>query len=168
MLPRYLKASNEDCHTQEEALTAQAPLTGFIIPRRPLHPLNIIIEGNQFAKFSNHIGGSYIQFYDPMLPALQLEGRIEDIWRLPLDGHVRTFLLVRKFRDLDLHEVQMTPYHLKPELLTRVYDTRPSENVLLIEPRHVITHLTTWTRPRFLTINHSVIIVNWALNRGRR
>lgn len=103
-----------------------------------------------------------------MLPALQHEGRIEDIWKLPLNDCIRTFLLVRKFKDLDFHEVQMTPYHLNPQLLTRVYDTLPSDNVFLIEPRHIITHLTTWTRPRFLGINHSVIIVNWALNRGRR
>lgn len=34
-----------------------------------------------------------------------------------------------------------------PELMTAVVDLEPERDGMVIEPRHVITHLTTWKRP---------------------
>lgn len=170
MLTHYLKAQDNTYLTQDEALHQPRPLVNMIIPRRALHPSNIKIadQPENFTKHSYHQGNSYIQFSDPSLPALRQVGFIEDFWELPINGHRRTFLLVRKLQDLPFIEQQRTPYHLNPQLETMMYNALPSNDVGLIEAQHLITQLATWTRNTAYGINHPVLVVSWALNRGRR
>jgi hypothetical protein len=44
----------------------------------------------------------------------------------------------------------------------------PEADGIVIEPSHVSTHLTTWNRPANTYCREAVLIICWALNRGRR
>ena len=50
--------------------------------------------------------------------------------------------------------------------MSHIVDAIPSHNLLIIEPIHIVTHLTTFRRPvGTYGIPRETIIVCWALNR---
>ncbi|KAJ7189278.1 hypothetical protein C8R46DRAFT_1244969, partial [Mycena filopes] len=116
---------------------------------------------------SSHRGNSLIQFYHPETARSDNEtftGVIDAILKIPLDNKLRTFLIVRKHRALVI-----PPYSNHPELMSSVVYADPEPGQMVIEPKHVITHLTAWTRgPEIYNTEKPVMVVCWALNRGRR
>lgn len=56
--------------------------------------------------------------------------------------------------------------------MTRIVDAEASKEdseLVVIEPAHIVTHLTTFHRPAgTYGIDKDILVVCWALNRGRR
>ncbi|KAJ7245779.1 hypothetical protein C8J57DRAFT_1082078 [Mycena rebaudengoi] len=115
----------------------------------------------------SHPGNSLIQFYRPGTDAKQNKtwtGVIDTILKVPLDGSLRTFIIVCKHLSLNIPS-----YSQSPELMTSVVYEEPEPGLIVIEPKHIVTHLTAWKRPAHIhTTDKPVLVVCWALNRGRR
>jgi hypothetical protein len=136
-----------------------------ILPPRGRRCQKFHLDSRTYSCFSSHAAGSLIQFYEPGTePKQTATGVITVILQIPLDDILRTFVVVRKHRPLP---IQFYTDH--PELMTAVVDLEPERDAMVIEPRHVITHLTTWERPADIyNTKKPVLKVCWALNRGRQ
>ena len=63
------------------------------------------------------------------------------------------------------------PFERYPGFMTKIVDAAPSDDnaLVIIEPTHIITHLTTFQRPEgTYSIQQKTLVICWALNRGRR
>ncbi|KAF7331362.1 hypothetical protein MKEN_00013900 [Mycena kentingensis (nom. inval.)] len=124
-------------------------------------------SGRTYSCSDSHRANSLIQYYIPNSDEDPATGVIDSILELPLDGFLRTFMLVRPHRLLDLAG---TPYARYPNFMTSLVATEPSKKLLIIEPKHIITHLAAWTRPSstYSGMKERFMVVCWALNRGRK
>ncbi|KAF9037878.1 hypothetical protein BDZ89DRAFT_982584, partial [Hymenopellis radicata] len=148
-------------------LAAQATDYTWVLPKYVKQVHHIEVDEKNFSHSHSHIGNSAIQFCDPQNDQLRYCGFINKIWQLPLHNVVKTFLLVHPYQQLSPADTQRSPYTSRPELCTELVYTAPSELFAIIEPSHVITHLTTWVRPPgTYGIQQEVQAVCWALNRG--
>jgi|ERR1700761_5978742 len=139
-----------------------------ILPHRAKVLKGNKIDKRMYSRTSSHLGNSLIQFYEPGTRRHQgnnmFTGTIVSVLQMPIDGFFRTFLLVRKHRPLD---VACHTNH--PELNTQVIYSEPVEDVIVIEPVHVITHLTALKRSSStFNTTEPVLVVCTSLNRGRR
>ncbi|KAJ6472115.1 hypothetical protein DFH09DRAFT_1058123 [Mycena vulgaris] len=155
------------CNTGEEWLSAYRNLpyvTGaLIMPRHALEPLELTLDGHTYSCFKSNQGGSGIQFKMPKTGA-QATGFIKKIWQMPLKGCLKTFMLI------EVHRPVRNKTAFSSLLLgATVVDASPSMNFIVIEPEHILTHLTVW-RPPMGTygIMKDILGVCWGLNRGRR
>lgn len=143
------------------------PHNALILPPQAQRPLQIHRGECTFSCMSSHRGNSAIQFYNPSVQAHNT-GFIETIWRLPLQGGMHTFIVVRPHQPLSAQEEQRAPFCHYPGLMTRIVDANPSKDLVIIEPTHIVTHLTTFRRNiGAYGINRETLVVCWALNRGR-
>jgi hypothetical protein len=134
-----------------------------ILPPRAKRCQNCDIDKHTYSCFSSHQGNSLIQFYHPETKET-LTGVIDAILKIPLDNMLRTFVLVRKHQALAI-----PPYSNHPELMSSVVYVDPQPGRMVIEPKHIITHLTAWKRgSETYNTQKPVMVVCWALNRGRR
>ncbi|KAF7311213.1 hypothetical protein MKEN_01022800 [Mycena kentingensis (nom. inval.)] len=115
---------------------------------------------------TSHSANSLIQFRVPNDGTLAT-GVIDTILEVPLHGFLRKFLLVRRHRPLD---ISLTPYAKYPRFMTGVVAAEPYKSLTVIEPKHVLTHLSAWARPAntYTGIREKFLVVCWALNRGRK
>lgn len=137
-----------------------------ILPPRAKRCRECYIEKRTYSCYSSHQGNSLIQFYKPGTDPRRNEtftGVIDAILQIPLDNFLRTFIFVRKHRPLNI-----PLYSNHPELMTSVVYVEPEFGQMVIEPQHIITHLTAWKRsPEIYKTDKPVMVVCWALNRGR-
>ncbi|KAJ7315559.1 hypothetical protein DFH08DRAFT_893352 [Mycena albidolilacea] len=99
-------------------------------------------NGHTYSCNSLHEGNSFIQFYDEQIQGHQT-GVINKIIEIPLQGKLQNFILI--------------------------VEVKLSEDIIVIEPEHVITHLTTYkTQGDIYGIQREIRLVCWALNRGRK
>ncbi|KAJ7440245.1 hypothetical protein FB451DRAFT_1058907 [Mycena latifolia] len=155
------------CHTGEEWLSAYKNLpyvTGaLIMPRHALEPSKFMLDGQTYSCFRSHRGGSTIQFKIPNKDT-QATGFIKKIWQMPLKGCLKTFMLMEAHRPVR----NKTSYDSLP-LGAIIVEAGPSMNFIVIEPEHILTHLTAWSRPMgTYGIMRDILVVCWGLNRGRR
>jgi hypothetical protein len=144
------------------------PPNAMILPPRAQCPLEVHQDECTFSSERSHKGNSAIQFYDPLTQAHNT-GFIQNIWKLPLEGVMRTFIRVCPHQSLSAQEEGQAPFIHCPGFMTRIVDAHPSDNLRIIEPTHIITHVTTLQRPAgTYGIGKEVLIVCWAPNRGRR
>ncbi|KAF8219816.1 hypothetical protein L208DRAFT_1337527, partial [Tricholoma matsutake] len=116
----------------------------------------------------SHKGNSAIQFYNP-LTQVHDTGFIQQIWRLPLEGTMHTFINVCPHQPLSEQQEGQAPYKYYPGFMTCIVDAIPSNTNIIIEPAHIITHVVTFQRPvGTYNIGREVLVVCWAPNRGRR
>ncbi|KAF8205250.1 hypothetical protein K438DRAFT_1579669 [Mycena galopus ATCC 62051] len=138
-----------------------------ILPHRGKWCQKFYVDKRTYSRSSSHGGNSLIQFYDPGTDpkeSMTSTGVITAIIQIPLDNFLRTFIIVHKHQQLP---IQFYADH--PELKAAVVDSEPETNGTVIEPHHVITHLTAWKRPASIYgTKKPVLKVCWALNRGRR
>jgi hypothetical protein len=138
-----------------------------ILPPRAKHCQKCHVEKRTYSCSSSHEGNSLIQFYQPGTNRSQNEtftGVIDAILKIPLDNALRTFILVRKHSPLAIQ-----PHSDHPELMTAVVYAEPQLGQIVIEPHHIITHLTAWKRsPDIYHTTKPVMVICWALNRGHR
>ncbi|RDB18249.1 hypothetical protein Hypma_000606 [Hypsizygus marmoreus] len=144
------------------------PLNALVLPPQAQRPLQIHRDNCTFSCISSHKGNSAIQFYNPFTQTRNT-GFIETIWRLPLEGSMHTFIVVRLHQSLPAHEEQKAPFSHYPGFLTQIVDALPSKDLVIIEPIHIITHLTTFQRKAgTYGIGRETLVVCWAMNRLRR
>lgn len=145
------------------------PQNSVVVPPQAQFPLQIHRDECTFSCQKSHYGNSAIQFYNP---ATQLHdtGFIQIIWHLPLENIMHHFIVVQPHKPIAKNEEKMAPYIHYPGLSSRIVDSCPPTNhLVIIEPKHIITHLTTYKRPASTYgIGRETLIVCWALNRGRK
>lgn len=138
-----------------------------ILPPRARQRKKCYVDKRTYSCNSSHRGNSLIQFYEPGTDRKDnhtLTGVINTILQVPLDGFLRTFILIQKHRP-----VHIQSYSDHPELMTAGVYAEPEPDLIVIEPKHIITHLSTWKRTAEIhNTDEPVLLVCWALNRGRR
>jgi len=144
------------------------PPNAIIVPPKALHTPQFRCGQYTFSTHQSHPGNSSVQFYNPLTHSSNT-GTIEAIWRLPLNARLHTFLVIRPHTPLSPEDQGKAPFIQFPGLLTQIVDAQQSEQVIIIEPIHIITHLTTFPRPAgTYGIERKTLIICTALNRGRR
>ncbi|KAJ7271790.1 hypothetical protein C8J57DRAFT_1027126, partial [Mycena rebaudengoi] len=115
---------------------------------------------------SSHPGNSLIQFYKPSTEATQnstATGVIDTILKIPLDGSLRTFIIMHQHRPLSV-----PTYSESTELMSALVYAKPDPVPVVIEPKHIVTHVTTWERSAQIhKTPEPVLAICWALNRGQ-
>jgi hypothetical protein len=169
MLLRYLNAIGKEYHS---AYTTTPLVLGTpILPPSAQHPQEFKFENRTYSHNGSHDGNSHIQFYIPGAKDEIETGYIEAIWELPLQGIRQTFLLVRQHRPLSPAQLRKTPYAYEPcsKLQTKIVNLEPSIQVFIIEPQHIICHLTTYKNPpKTYGLNRETMVICWGLNRRRK
>jgi hypothetical protein len=146
------------------------PPNSLIVPYYAEHHKHLEFEGKRFSCQSSLVGNGSIQYYTANR---QVTGRIDAIWKLDLhnNGELQTFLWIERHSPLHQHEVMRTPYayrHALP-LHCTVVSLEHSEIYDIIQPQHIITHLTMRRRPKgTYGIGRDFLIVCWGLNRGKK
>ncbi|KAJ7183718.1 hypothetical protein C8R46DRAFT_984939 [Mycena filopes] len=155
-------------HTQSHGL--HFPAADLVLPPSGLCPSDVKLEGRTFSCKQSHKGNSGIQFKSPLDFSVRLTGFINTIWQIPLQGRVQTFFVVEKHTAIPLFLLRGTPYLSMPEFATTVVDAAPSNEFVIIESEHILTHLTVLERPRgtYGIDTRSLLTICWSLNRGRR
>lgn len=143
-----------------------------VLPNGAHRLKNIHLDGMTYSCQSSHNGNSAIRFYDPdsdMEHRTEKMGFIHTILALPLKNIPRHFIVVNTYRPLLENELQRTPYPQRPRFMTTIVDSRPSDNFVLIEASHIISHLSTYERPvDTYGIPKPLLVICWAMNRGRK
>lgn len=154
---RPYRASNQFPH----------PPGSIILPNIAKQPRQIHRGECTFSTQSSHYGNSAIQFYNPSTQTHNT-GFIQSFWQIPIQNLLHTFVVVQLSRPLTDQEEGQAPFTHYPGLMSRIVDAIPSQNVVIIEPHHIITHLTTYRRPAgTYGIMKETLVICWALNRGR-
>ena len=140
-----------------------------ILPASVNKPLQVHEGHHTFSCKKSHKGNSAIQFYDPISNNYDT-GYIESIWTTKLQGVLRRFFVVRPHLPLPITEENKAPFiHLDSRYSTKIVDAGPLERLVIIEQRHIITHLTVLPRPiGTYGIERKTLVICWALNRGRK
>lgn len=142
------------------------PEYALVLPPIANCPSQINLNDHTYSCYSSHIGNSAIQFCDPKTQKIET-GSIHLILQMLLQGFMRTFLFVHGHGTLTDAEEQLTPYPTHPRFMTKVVDAKFSDTLFIIEPQHIITHLTTLKQPAgTYGISRETLVVCWALNRG--
>ena len=144
------------------------PPNALILPPHAKLPSQMHHHGRTFSCQKSHEGNSAIQFYNPYTQQNDT-GFIHIIWQVLLETAIHTFIVVRLHSPLSAQEEGQAPFINFPGFMTRIVDALPSENLLIIEPIHIITHLTTFRRPAgTYGIPRETLIICSALNRGQK
>ncbi|THV00962.1 hypothetical protein K435DRAFT_656238, partial [Dendrothele bispora CBS 962.96] len=130
-------------------------------------------RGHKYSTKTAHDGNSAIQFYDydPHRRTVYT-GSITCIWQIALEYQGRKqlciFILVAMDISLSSEEEENLPFHQYPRFNTRVVDGAPSEQFVVLEPSHIISHTVVYPRPTgTYGINRETKTVCLSLNRGR-
>ncbi|KAJ6779223.1 hypothetical protein DFH09DRAFT_992899, partial [Mycena vulgaris] len=119
------------------------PAGSLVLPPCAMKPLQFKLQDRGFSCYKSHRGNSAIQFKDPVTQSVQT-GFIDEIWEIPLENHMQTFILVQKHKLLSSTLLKKTPFPSFPLFKTTVVDAAPSNRFCIIEPRHILTHLTVY------------------------
>ncbi|KAJ7760277.1 hypothetical protein DFH07DRAFT_816732 [Mycena maculata] len=124
-------------------------------------------NGGTYSCYSSHHTNSLIQFQKPNSHEPPITGVIKFILEVPLHGFLRKFIFVAPHRPID---IRGTPFQHYPRMMATLVEVEPYQTLMVIEPKHVITHLAAWTRPSrtYSGINKRFMVVSWALDRGRK
>lgn len=143
------------------------PANANILPPQAQRPPQINHEEHTFSCQQSHRGNSAIQFYNPLTQSHDT-GFIQAIWVLPLESSKHEFLVICPHKKLSIAEQSLAPFQHYPGFMTQIVDATPSESLVIIEPIHIVTHLTTFLRPKgTYGIDKETLIICQALNRGR-
>jgi hypothetical protein len=85
------------------------PPNAIILPPQAQQPLQVHRDECIFSCEKSHKGNSAIQFYNPLTQAHDT-GFIQNIWRLPLEGMMHTFIRVCSHRSLSAQEEGQAPF----------------------------------------------------------
>ncbi|KAL1692493.1 hypothetical protein GGG16DRAFT_51271 [Schizophyllum commune] len=122
-----------------------------------------------FSRRGSHIGNSEIRFRHPHT-GLPDTGNIDNIWTTALDGTLSTFIVVRPHQSLSAVEEAKAPYLHCSGFRARIVDAdNAATKLVILELRHIVTHLTTLARPTgTYGIHRPTLVVCWGLDRKRQ
>jgi hypothetical protein len=146
------------------------PEAAAVLPFTARQPVQVTVDSDRtFSCHRSHEGNSAIQFYNPHNNRLPCTGFIKKIYQIPLHGVIKTFLAISPHQDLLQSEQEKSPYQQYPHLCTKIVDASASVNFCIIELKDVITHLTVYKQPKgIFGIHKDILVICWALNRGRK
>ncbi|KAF8229579.1 hypothetical protein L208DRAFT_1156953, partial [Tricholoma matsutake] len=107
-----------------------------ILPPQAQHLLQVHHDECTFSCEKSHKGNTAIKFYNPLTQAHDT-GFIQNIWRLPLEGIMHTFIRVCSHQSLSTQEERQAPFIHHPGFMVRIVDALPSNNLSIIEPVHI-------------------------------
>ncbi|KIY61700.1 hypothetical protein CYLTODRAFT_477169 [Cylindrobasidium torrendii FP15055 ss-10] len=130
---------------------------------------HVTVGDRTWSRQSAHNGNSAIEFVRPPYWIGASTGFIQEIWRIPLSGMVETFFVVRPHNLLRGPDLERTPYHLRPLFRVDVAEPRLQGPAMILESRHIRSHVATWTRPAgtYDGIDREVLLISRGLNRRR-
>ncbi|KLO10372.1 hypothetical protein SCHPADRAFT_810421, partial [Schizopora paradoxa] len=162
----YLQGTGETC--QSVYTNIYNVQSTYLQPRVREHK-EVHISGRTYSTSKAHLGNSAIHLHIPNSENTST-GFIEAIWSTILHSKERTFFIVRTHRRLSFFDEVKAPFmHFHPRYGVQIKDARPSDNLVIIEHRHVIAHTSTLRRPAgTYGIPHETLVVCTSLNRGRR
>lgn len=163
LILQYLRSSGQPWRHFEHI---PHPPGSLVLPPRARQPYEFTLNSYSFSCHSSHPGNSGIQFKRPS-DSIIFTGFIQAIWQIPLQGHIQTFFAVEIHKSLPASA--RIPFTSLPNFNTTIVDAQPSSIVYIIEPRHILTHLTMYKRLRgTYGLDRDVWTICWSLNRGRR
>ncbi|KAJ7701625.1 hypothetical protein B0H14DRAFT_2416976 [Mycena olivaceomarginata] len=138
-----------------------------VLPPNAKRLKNYHENGKTYSCHSSHHSNSLVQFCKPNTDEAPMTGVITAILEIPLHGFLRKFIFVAPHRPIDIHN---TPYEHCPQMKATLVEVEPYKTLVVIEPKHIITHLSAWIRPSqtYPGISKRFMVVCWALGRGRK
>ncbi|KAJ7111669.1 hypothetical protein C8R44DRAFT_742057 [Mycena epipterygia] len=127
------------------------------MPRNALEPSEFKLNGHMYSCYKSYRGNSGSQFKMPKSDK-QATGFIQKIWQMPLQGYLKTFLLVEVHRPVR----NKVPFNTLEYLATAVVDASPSFNSVVIEPEEdADKSLQVWQLSLFslVDINDIAVVV---------
>ena len=146
------------------------PRNALILSPQAKTPLQLHHGEYTFSCWTLHQANSTIRFYN-LSTQTHATGFIERIWQVPLEGSMQSFVVVWPHAQLSNIEEERAPFQNSPGFMSQIVDAKATEdkNPVIIEPNHIITHLTTFWHPEgTYGIQKRTLIMCWALNRGCR
>jgi hypothetical protein len=170
LLLQYLNTTGMEYHSAYQ-ITPHVRGT-LILPPFALLRRQFSLDSRTYSIKESHAGNSHIQFYIPGAVGGAVEtGYIEAIWEIPLEGARQIFFLVQRHQPLSPAQLRKTPYAHQPgsNLQTKVVKVDDSNEVCIIEQRHIICHLAVYENPpRTFDLTSKTMTICWGLNRRRR
>jgi hypothetical protein len=143
-----------------------------ILPPLAHHLRQVNLDSRTYSIKESHVGNSHIQFYIPGAVGGTIDtGYIEAIWELPLERVRQFFFLVRRHQPLSPAQLRKTPYAYHPcsNLQTKIVKVEDSNDIYIIEQRHIICHLAVYKNlPRTFGLTIETMTICWGLNRRQR
>ena len=168
LILQYLNATGHLGQYHSNTTSVNLHLHALVLPPRAKHCAQFHQDGHIYS--SSHAFNSRIQFYDRQIKAYRT-GVINSIFEIPLQWNLRKFILVQPDQDLPEVEVRGTPHDpmLHPDFKTKLVEVEPSEDILVVEPEHIITHLSALKiNGEIFGIRREICVVCTALNRERK
>jgi hypothetical protein len=169
LLLEYLNSTGKDYHSAYENVPRVRG--ALILPPLAHHPRQVSLDSRTYSLKESHVGNSHIQFYIPGAVGAVDTGYIEAIWELVLESARQIFLLVRRHQPLLPAQLRKTPYGSQPgsNLQTSIVKAEDSNDIYIIEQRHIICHLAVYQNPpRTFGLTGETMTICWGLNRRRR
>ncbi len=166
MLLQYLNKGGVQYHSVYTS--AYDPDTTYLRPCVHTHT-EVNVGDRTYSTRNSHEGNSAIQFVNPQTKGRDT-GFIERILSTPLQSRTRTFFLVQSHRRLHPNQEEMAPFHrFHDKYKARIFDISDSNQFVIIEAQHIVTHLSTIRRPLgTYGIARKTLVVCWSLDRDRR
>ncbi|KAJ7259326.1 hypothetical protein C8J57DRAFT_1017846, partial [Mycena rebaudengoi] len=140
-----------------------------VFPSRAVHLTHFQHKTQLFSTYDRHHGNSSISFLHPSNSRKDI-GFIKSVWSLALQGEARTMIIIQPHLALTVEDEARTPYLSRPDLACTVkYTNTASPQVtVVIECRHVISHVAYFPRPPgTYGVKHAITIFVDSLHRNR-
>lgn len=138
-----------------------------VLPPCAMQPHTFIANNRTYSDQQSHTGNSAIQFLDPR-SGIPHTGFIQHIYSIVLELRMHTMIFVRPHKLLAQHDAEKAPFIHLFHFKTQLFDAESSGDMVVIEPQHIITHVTTLRRPiGTYGIDKETLAVCWAADRGR-
>ncbi|KAJ4487060.1 hypothetical protein C8J55DRAFT_594498 [Lentinula edodes] len=171
-LLHYLNSTGKEYYTAyPESMLYQSPTLLSILQPVVQRIRDFNFQGKTYSNVASHEAGSHIQYYIPGGNGENMTGCIMEIWQLPLEQKLSTFLLVKEHLPLSPSQKVKSPYAWAPcsILQSELVQRNLASYTYLIEPHHIICHLAVYKRPAgTYDIPQETMAIVWSLNRGRR
>lgn len=163
MLLTYLQQTEGAWHSYNDFPHS---LNTRVLPLVAQRPTEIHHNNRTYSCYRTHRGNSAVWYRQHQSGQLY-SGYIQTIWQLPLQGRMRTFIVVQQFKPLVEDEEAKSPFHSRPLFYIKIFDASLSDNFEIIEQHQILCHLVTYRRPAgTYDINQDILVVCASLNRG--
>ncbi|KAJ7145490.1 hypothetical protein C8R46DRAFT_1045505 [Mycena filopes] len=140
-----------------------------VFPTRAVELTHFTHKTRLFSTFKKHHGNSSISFRHPATGRKDM-GFIQSIFSQVLQGQKWIFVVVQPHTDLTATDAAKTPYHTHPQFACAVRYSEPRypRPQLIVEPRHIVSHVAYYQRPMgAFGIEEDITIFVDSLHRGR-
>ena len=167
-LLHYLHATNRPLRSVADAQVVQIEHNE-CLPVTAYQPFTVSFDDRVYSCSESHFPNSQVQYRHPLNHTIE-SGSITAIWVLPIKDGRHTFFLVTPHMPLPPNEDAKAPFvHMSSRYSVRIFNAISTVLPIIIEPKHIISHVSTYRRPEgTYQIPLQTIVVCTALNRGRR